>query len=519
MLVLGCSDSSSLCDPVVATDSERAIYMNLKSVSALAVASMVFLGGCAVTPKQLSDEENLAFARDKVTRVDAGQEQVTGAIDLYEAMARALKYNLDSQVEVMEAALRLRDLDLANYAQLPKLVASSGYAGRDKADRAPGAPSSSRDRDILDADLTFSWNVLDFGLSYVRAKQSADKYNIQVEAKRKIVNRVIEDVRTSYWRAASYERLVNRMRSLEGRVKGALRDTRALSSSGETSPLIALTYERELITVQREIETLEGELKLAKNQLAALMNLRPGTKFNLSVPKRRTSKLSLSSDPSELYTMAAANRPEMREVQYEMRINEKEVQVALLELLPSFNLYAGLNYDSNQVIADNEWVSYGAKVSWNLLKLVTLPAVKRQAEAKREMLDQRALSVAMAVMTQVHVSRVRFAHLQKSYGTASALSSVQHRILKQVRAETMADKTSQQLLIREEMNTLLADAKQDMVYADLQNAYANVYASLGINPFPAGLDLNQPVKVVASQLRELWLERGGAPKIVVASAE
>lgn len=69
------------------------------------------------------------------------------------------------------------------------------------------------------------------------------------------------------------------------------------------------------------------------------------------------------------------------------------------------------------------------------------------------------------------------------------------------------------------MNTLLADAKQDMVYADLQNAYANVYASLGINPFPAGLDLNQPVKVVAGQLRGLWLERGGSPKIVVASAE
>lgn len=482
----------------------------------LTIIASVAMSGCAVKPKQLTDEENLAFGQDKLARVDAGQEQISGSVDLYEAMARALKYNLDAQVEVMEAALKLRDLDLASYSMLPKLVAGSGYAGRDEADIS--APST-RDRDILTADLTFSWNILDFGLSYVRAKQYADKYNIQVEMKRKIVNRIVEDVRTAYWRAVSYERLVNRMHALEGRVRGALRDTRALSASGEASPLISLTYERELITVQREIETLEGELKLAKNQLAALMNLRPGTKFSLSAPKRGNTRLGVPDDASSLYSIAAANRPELREVQYEHRVNEREVQAAVLELLPSFNLYAGLNYDSNENIATNEWVSYGAKVSWNLLKLATVPALKRQVGAKRELLDRKALSVAMAVMTQVHVSRVRYAHLQKSYTTASALSNVQHKILRQVRAETFADKTSQQLLIREEMNTLLADAKQDMVYADMQNAYANVYASLGINPFPAGIDLNQPVRIVAGQLRGLWLERGNAPKLVVASAE
>ena len=44
--------------------------------------------------------------------------------------------------------------------------------------------------------------------------------------KRKIVNRIIEDVRTAYWRAVSYERLVGRMRALEGRVQRALSETR-----------------------------------------------------------------------------------------------------------------------------------------------------------------------------------------------------------------------------------------------------------------------------------------------------
>lgn len=483
---------------------------------AVAIAMTIAVSGCVVAPKELSDADNLAFGSDKLARADANQQPINGSLDLYQAMARALKYNLDVQVEVMEAALRLRDIDLANYATLPNLVASSGYAGRNDAD---DTTPSTRDPNILTSDLTFSWNILDFGLSYVRAKQASDRALIQVEAKRKIVNRVVEDVRTAYWRAVSYDRLVNHMRGLEGRVQQALRETRSLSASGETSPLIALTYERELIEVKREIETLENELSLAKNQLAALINVRPGTPFKLVAPKRANIKLNLPNDPGQLYLIAAANRPEMREVNYEIRVNEKEVRAALLQLLPSFNLYAGLNYDSNEFIAQNEWVSYGAKVSWNLLRLATLPALKARNAASEEMLDKRALSVAMAVMTQVNVSRVRHANLRKSYGTAAALSNVQHRILRQVRAETQADKTSQQLLIREEMNTLLADAKADMVYADLQNAYANVYASLGINPFPTGIDLSQPVDVVARQLRDMWTERGNAPKLQVASAE
>ncbi|MGC4026054.1 MAG: TolC family protein [Mesorhizobium sp.] len=251
---------------------------------ALAIAVTLVISGCAVKPKELSDADNLAFGSDKLARADANQQPISGSVDLYEAMARALKYNLDVQVEVMEAALRLRDINLANYATLPDLVASSGYAGRNDAD---DTTPSTRDPDILTSDLTFSWNILDFGLSYVRAQQASDRALIQVEAKRKIVNRVIEDVRTAYWRAISYDRLVNRMRGLEGRVQQALRETRSLSASGDTSPLVALTYERELIEVKREIESLENELSLAKSQACGAYECSPRHAFQSGCAEER----------------------------------------------------------------------------------------------------------------------------------------------------------------------------------------------------------------------------------------
>ena len=44
-------------------------------------------------------------------------------------MARALKYNVDYKVEIMEKALRIKNLNLAHYKLLPELVVNSGYAG------------------------------------------------------------------------------------------------------------------------------------------------------------------------------------------------------------------------------------------------------------------------------------------------------------------------------------------------------------------------------------------------------
>ncbi|QDY69704.1 TolC family protein [Qingshengfaniella alkalisoli] len=480
-----------------------------------AVSVAIFCAGCTVSSNPFTQDENRVFGVERVTRATANQEPITGSITLYEAMARALKYNLDTRVELMEAALRVRERDLASYDMLPNLVASTGYAGRDNTDVSS---VTTADDDVVDASLEFSWNILDFGLSYVRAKQASDKALMQEEMKRKIVNRTIEDVRTSYWRAVSYQRLIGRMRGLEGRIDKALRDTRQLSESGETSALLALTYERELIEIRRDIERMEGELQVAQSQLAALMNVRPGTNFTLSPPPRGGTKLGVPNDLSQMYQIAVTNRPEMREVAYQMRINEKEVDAALLDMLPGINLYAGSNYDSNEFIDANDWVSWGAQVSWNLLDVARGPANRRRVDAEAAALDARSLSVAMAIMTQVQISRLRYGHLNSSYQTAASLSNVSHRILDQVEAEASADRTSEQVLIREEMNALVADAELDMAYADLQNAYANVYASLGIDPFPRGLSLEDNVQTVAAQLQNMWEGRGSAPTQTVAAA-
>jgi outer membrane protein TolC len=486
----------------------------------------LLLAGCAVSPTPLTGDETASFGENRLARIAAGQERVTGGISLYEAMARAIKFNLDTRVEMAQAALRLKELDLSHYKFLPNIVANSGYMGRDNVSASSSRsvetgrqslePSTSTERNLLSADLTFSWNILDFGLSYVRAQQLADEALIAEETRRKVANRVIEDVRTAYWRAVTHERLAARLRALEARVQSAIRDARRQYNDPSINPVQAVTYERDLIEVRRQIQQVDSELAVAKAQLAALMNLTPGTPYRL-VDSRGTSVPTINRPPAELVRMALANRPEMREVQYRLRINDKESTAALLELLPSAQFYLGGNYDSNKFLLNNHWLAYGAKASWNLLKLVQYPARKEAIDGQSDMLDQRSLALTMAIMTQVHVSRARYALALRDLRTAADLLNVQNNLRAQIRSQVAVDRSGAQLLIKEDMNALLAEVRFDLAHAQLQNAFAGLYAAVGLDPVDETVNVNADVKTLASQLHHLWRKRGDGMGVRAAS--
>ena len=455
-----------------------------------------FFTGCAVTPEPFGRPEIASFAQRTDSQLVAEQAPVNQSISLYEAMARAVKHNLDHQVELMQVALSDRQLRVAHYSKLPGLVANAGYANRDNyaggssvrilSSRTVGdeslSSSSSSEREVRTSDLKFSWHILDFGLSWIRARQAADKVLIAEEARRRVVHRIIEEVRTTYWRAVTSTRLTQRLRQLDIRVESALRENEKLIQSGGSSPLAALTYKRELIEIQREIRNLHGELSTAIPQLAALMNIAPGKKFRVSIPRRLGLPKPISLTPRIMVETALKQRSELREVAYNMRISAREAEAAIVEILPGISFNAEPNWNSNNYLFNNHWIAWGARASWNLMKVFSYPARRAEIDANDDLLNRRALAMTMAVMTQVHVSRARMFHAKRKHQTASRLASVQKRIAYQVRKALAAGKVSEQTAIREEMNLLAAETRRDLAHAESQAAFANVYASMGWTP-------------------------------------
>jgi outer membrane protein TolC len=480
-------------------------------VSGLVAAMAAVVSACAISPNPLTSDEKVAYTVNKRSQATAGQEPLHGSVDLYEAMARAIKYNLDARVEILQRELKLRDFGLSTYKMLPTLVANTGFAARNNDSGGTSQSlltghqsleaSTSQDRRLATSDLTFSWNILDFGLSYVRARQAADEALIANESRRKAINRIVEDIRTAYWRAVSSEQLLSSLRALEGRVVAAIERSHNLSTDGQTSPITAITYERELVEIKREIQRLDGELKTAKTQLAALMNVDPAQNYQLVHKPHETTEFWVGLDADRMIEVALYNRPELAEVAYKQRINVNEAHAALLELLPGAQFYIGASHDSNSFLANSDWVGWGARASWNLLKVFQYPARRESIDAADAMLHERALAMTMAIMTQVHVSRIRLAHTRKELRTADEYLDVQLRLIRQMRAQAASDKISEQTLIREEMNTLVAQVKRNLAYAVHQNAVGNTYSSLGLDPCDPSSANAADVKGLAVLLR------------------
>ena len=95
-----------------------------------AATGSLLASGCAVMPRPLEDEEMTRRIRRNLNGLVEVDEAVTGPISLYEAMARALKYNLDYRVAMMEEAVRGREVDRVKMDMLPQMVANAGYMGR-----------------------------------------------------------------------------------------------------------------------------------------------------------------------------------------------------------------------------------------------------------------------------------------------------------------------------------------------------------------------------------------------------
>jgi hypothetical protein len=141
-----------------------------------------------------------------------------------------------------------------------------------------------------------------------------------------------------------------------------------------------------------------------------------------------------------------------------------------------------------------------------------LPAQKKAVRAQGDLLDQRELALTMAVITQVHVARARFGHLSEELDTASNQMRVQDKIMAQIRAGHKAGAMSQQTLLREEMNTLVAEVKYDIAYAEAQNAYANLFGTMGIDDFGPDITGKENVATLQGSLAKLWADRELAMK-------
>ena len=484
------------------------------------IVCVLFLAGCAVTPSPVDRSDLDEQASDDRVALGKSQNPIEHPLRPSEAIARALLHNRDRRVRAMRAALRNRQLDVANFDMLPSLTARAGYNWRSEFSatesvpfingepRGGGGPqtfsvSQEKERDTYGVD--FTWSVLDFGLSYVRAQQKADQYLIAREQERKAVQNLAQDVRAAYWKAVSADRLLDKVGPLMDEVDSAIDRSQQIRRERLNDPMDTLSYQRGLLDIKRSLASLREELVGAEKRLTRLMGLPPSTRIPL--PDYDSRGLTAPTLPQHLPTMertAFMMRPELRTAEYEKRISRNEVRAAFLKMFPDLSLSAGHQYDSNRFLRFNEWSSAGASVSWDLLNIFKANREQEAAEMSVEVAREKRLATSIAVLTQLHLALLEFESSERKLATAKNYLDVSRGISDLVQRQEQSDSQGQLQVIKERLNALVAELRRDLAYAQIQNAFARIFKSIGLDPYPRGPETPARLAEAIEERQQQW---------------
>lgn len=476
----------------------------------LAIASTLLLSACsAIVPQPYSQEETSERILDDRAQMYGQQEPVSGPITFYEAAARALKYNLDYRLKLMESALAADLRDVSSHEMLPRLVASAGYSGRnndsggtsigiqDGEESLRASTSQERYRDL--AGLGLSWSLLDFGMAYYRTQQKSDQILMAEERRRKVAQNVLQDVRNAYWRALGAQRLLPEVNRLLARTEQALDAARQAESKGLLPRQEILAYQRALLDSISLLTVRRQDLEFAQAELAALMSLPPGNRMEL-VEQAEPDMPPLDVNVEHLEQLALQNRPEIMEEWYRKRVNENDLKIAKAQLWPNVSFNWGYQYDSNKYLYNNHWSETGVQVSLNLLRLLQLPALLNAEGSQGGTDDARRVALSMAVLTQVRVGALRYQLARQEMEFADAGLHVDQGLLDYARAARSSSLGSELEVIRAEGRYLLSRYQREAAYSSAQAAWGRLYNSVGLDVLPESIDKHD-IKTLAREIQ------------------
>jgi outer membrane protein TolC len=467
----------------------------------LIIPSLLVLAGCAVQPEPLEKELIIKTNQQDKDFAYFGAPRVDGAITLEEAVARALKYNLEHRVRIYEHAIAVGQLELGQYDMMPSLLTKAGYTWRDKENSRysdDGSDSTSTEKSHATTDLGFYWNLLDFGLGYYNAKESADNALIAVEKRRRAMHNLVQEVETTFWRAAAAQQLQSRVSSAIEQGESALQRSRAIATANIRRPEEALQYQRHLLENLRLLENVNRELMSASSQLATLIGEQPSTHIQLIIPENGGHQLI--APIAQLEELALINNPDLRIKHYESRIAVVETQRTLLKMLPNLSFSYGFRSDDDSFLKNSSWQDAGMQVSYNLLNILTAPKHKKIAEMGVSLASAKRAALQMSLLTQLHLSLQEYHHASSQYQRARDIHHVDNQLAKLALSKQQSAVASDLDRISSEVTSILSEVRHYHALAKVREAESRIQATVGLEPKMGNLD-QIPLPALVDQLR------------------
>lgn len=460
----------------------------IKTIFILFVISFT---GCSLSPKKIDNQSQYNNTHLTLKSIIEQQKNITGNITLEEAIARVLKYNLDNRLQQTQLALESGSLNQAYLEMLPSLLVDGNYSFRNNeqiqnlvqnGQVVPGEQSFTP-REIVDFSAGVQWNILDFGLSYTRAQQQANRVMIMKEQQRKITQALIQQTIAIYWKAWTAQQMAPKVARFKKEAEKALLNS-ILASKNKLSPNEKeLDYQNVLIKAIRKATKLQLQIADAKASLSRLMNANQNSQYQLIAPKESIKKLpNINPEFEKMDLLALLYRPELREASYQKQIAEKGVQAAVLEMLPGISFDYGYNNTNNQFMLNRNWLGGNINLSFDLINsLLKAPMNIKNAKMVVQYEQLKQAATTATVLTQIRIAYSNYLLWQSDYHYAKQEVETTEKLYLSALNNEKAKRSSKQETIRRALDALNSEFDEQITFANAYEALATIYQSIGLD--------------------------------------
>lgn len=467
-----------------------------RSLTLTTITLAVLLTGCT-TPQALSTSELTEAGRQRMAQLEKRMAGLSDGVSLAEAMTWAMDNNLSLRAETLERAIATGNRKLATAAMLPNLSAQAGYRWRNNpsASRsesvATGATSlvasTSQDTEGTSASLEASWNVLDFGLAWLRARQEGEREHLATESRRRMAHQLALDVVSAWDRALAFQRIEAPLRQTRSEVTAALRQLEVIAASRLRDPVDVLEYRSSLLLILKRMDSLVLQMDQSRDDLARLLGLPAGTPLNLEAGGDLVVGTLPKADLRAWQYVALLNRPEVRQSLYARRSADRNAYKRIIEQFPSLLFKYGTNYDSNSFMVNNAWDDASVSLSLGLMRLATLPLQYKQAAVERQQAEVQADLQATAVLSQVAIASKAAVFTTRASCLSEALAQTSDERMGLLDARARAAALDELSLIRARVDNMLVRIERDMALMDARRANLMLAQSVGVGGLPEQL--------------------------------
>lgn len=431
-------------------------------------ASLMLLAACQSQQNKTdnSPDFNPAYYSDwdRAMRIDAdlqnmylySPQRIEKPIDMYLAMALALKYNYTRRLVSYEEAL-LKNGSITSDS-LQDILNKAGYINTNNSAQ-------------LSPDLKVAWNVLDLSTVYYQGADPSFKGNLAFEQSRKVIHNIMQETRLLYWKTLTAQRLLpvidemTEFMTLEVDEMNAA--AKELAAKGDAPSREDLIKKRKYMESIKNLAALKRDLETAQGRLSSLMGLHPSTDFKLVGSQYGHLDLpEIRANLGQLEWLALSNRPELRA--HDLISDQEDIEI----IIDKFHNDNQNKYKDNS--QTKQWSKQGIDFGLTMIE----EARKADAATLKSLRRQRMTSL---ILNQVYVSWAQYMSAIEDYQINLEIANTSENIAEDYSFTNGTKNEKSQL---EAARAITDETKAFLSYVDVQEALGNLYATIGLDAVP-----------------------------------